>query len=1135
MNYTEIEIPDYGKLPEYTLKKEEIENHNTAYYENGMLVNVSPRNEAISLDEDRQVAYDARYIISDGKKYDLYNTDDIRAIIIPDMVEESNESDDNDGKIRIGGIRFHNVTRELAYHIKMRVKGAFCKELAVPLVYKAVNLMMASLTSYTRNDYKRMIDQLYAAGADDYAHYLDAQLRQVFPLYADKSYLNKANIQRALSLAKQFNSDYLEMPYELCVCGECAKYMGRLYSISGKDKRFPPLPDVILEKGMIHEGCSCSFWAGRYSNGQTIDKYFISDDGEVTYKPVDLLESSNRPFVDDRCVRAVERYERHVEKRRIKEIHEMSFIQRKKWGDRTAEYEWLMKKLPELCPKSLGAYTTAKKRKTKKYLAIQEAARALGRELNDDNIFTDEEKNMKEYCWCLHDSYNKALSAFREAYPETDSDLLKQIDDYSRKCALHLWLQFNTSMDICVSAINEVYQDSIGREEYSKERVEREKRFPSESAMTVPFFFYGIVNYDKKHRTDFSSRLAAMFQVLDITYALIDGKVEKAEANIVVKRQNELLKVCRANGVALYKSDVSIEKYIENTPKPSSEEPHEIISKEAKKIEKYTEKGTVDNELDALIGLKNAKKEIREITNFAKILKARKEKGLPVPSMSYHLVFTGNPGTGKTTVARIIAQIYKEIGIVSEGQLIEASAKDMIAGYTGQTAIKTGDLIKKAVGGVLFIDEAYTLLDKTGQGFGQEAIDTLLKEMEDKRDDLAVIVAGYDELMHEFINSNPGLKSRFNRYVHFDDYTADEMYSIFEGLCTKGGYVINTEAQQYIKDYFTLIREKAEEGFANGRTVRNTFETIISKQASRIVAEQSITEELLTTIEKQDVINAVGMINQPSESIEDVLNEFNSLVGLERAKDEVSELVFIVQNQQRRKAQGLKVPPLSLHLVFMGNPGTGKTTVARCIARIYKCLGLLSKGQLIETDRSGLVAGYVGQTAIKTQEVIQSALGGVLFIDEAYTLSSGGNNDFGQEAIDTLLKAMEDNRDDLVVIVAGYDDQMEQFVCSNPGLQSRFNRYIHFEDYDAEQMCEIFKHLCENNQYILSNDAEETVKRYFSDVTIAQIGNGRGARNVFEKVIIQQAKRIENASCLGQNIDLQEITVEDIRSAVGRG
>ena len=238
------------------------------------------------------------------------------------------------------------------------------------------------------------------------------------------------------------------------------------------------------------------------------------------------------------------------------------------------------------------------------------------------------------------------------------------------------------------------------------------------------------------------------------------------------------------------------------------------------------------------------------------------------------------------------------------------------------------------------------------------------------------------------------------------------------------------------------------------------------------------------------------------------MEKLNSLIGLSKAKSEVNDLISLVQLQQMRKAQGLSIPKVSLHLVFTGNPGTGKTTVARNIAQIYKSLGLVSKGQLVEIDRGGLVAGYVGQTAIKTQEVINQAIGGVLFIDEAYTLATGNDNDFGQEAIDTLLKAMEDYREDLVVIVAGYDDLMQNFIESNPGLKSRFNRYIHFEDYYAEEMMQIFEGLCDKNQYQITEEAKNKVKSYFEEVPSKVIGNGRGVRNIFEKTVTYQAKRI---------------------------
>lgn len=535
-------------------------------------------------------------------------------------------------------------------------------------------------------------------------------------------------------------------------------------------------------------------------------------------------------------------------------------------------------------------------------------------------------------------------------------------------------------------------------------------------------------------------------------------------------------------------------------------------------------------ELNALIGLSSAKNSISELRNFANIQQTRRKMGLPAPDISYHLVFTGNPGTGKTTVARLIARIYKELGLVSKGHLVEASAKDLIAGYIGQTAIKTGEVINEALGGVLFIDEAYALVDTNGHGYGQEAIDTILKEMEDHRSDLAVIVAGYSGPMEKFIRSNPGLKSRFNRFVHFDDYTPEELFEIFQSLCKKNAYTTDKQADKVIKEHLTVLAKSAGNDFANARTVRNLFESIIAKQATRISSEMDLSMEMLSTITEADV-SWCSETTAPTESLDDVVAELNSLIGLEMVKEEIADLIHVVEHQQRRKAKGLRVPPMSLHLVFMGNPGTGKTTVARYIARLYKCLGLLSKGQLVETDRSGLVAGYIGQTAIKTQDVINEAMGGVLFIDEAYTLNGNCSNDFGQEAIDTLLKVMEDKRDDFVVIVAGYPDLMDAFVQSNPGLESRFNRYIHFEDYSADEMLSIFKMSCQKNQYALTESAEAVVKDYFSTVSISDIANGRGARNLFEKVVTQQAKRTV-AMPESQADNLSTITADDVKNAL---
>ena len=270
----------------------------------------------------------------------------------------------------------------------------------------------------------------------------------------------------------------------------------------------------------------------------------------------------------------------------------------------------------------------------------------------------------------------------------------------------------------------------------------------------------------------------------------------------------------------------------------------------------------------------------------------------------------------------------------------------------------------------------------------------------------------------------------------------------------------------------------------------------------------------------------------PKEDIAKLREELNSLIGLDLVKREVDNLINLVTINKLRRDHGLKVEELSLHMVFSGNPGTGKTTVARIMSRIYRSLDILSKGHLVEVDRSGLVAGYVGQTALKTQEAVQKALGGVLFIDEAYALTTRGPQDYGQEAVETLLKAMEDHRDDLIVIVAGYIELMEEFVESNPGLESRFNRFIHFPDYTVEEMMGIFRMRCDKAGYTLAPEAGDALKGILEEKSKDSIGfgNARGVRNLFEKALSRQANRLAAMGNLTRE-QLMEIRAEDLEDA----
>jgi len=259
-------------------------------------------------------------------------------------------------------------------------------------------------------------------------------------------------------------------------------------------------------------------------------------------------------------------------------------------------------------------------------------------------------------------------------------------------------------------------------------------------------------------------------------------------------------------------------------------------------------------ELNSLVGLKKVKEDVKSLANVIKIMKMRKERGLPEVEMSLHLVFTGNPGTGKTTVARLLAGIYRELGVLSKGHLVEVDRSKLVAKYVGQTAPQVMEVVNQALGGVLFIDEAYSLVSRRGENdFGYEAVDTLIKAMQDHRDDLIVIVAGYPDKMEEFLNSNPGLQSRFNKYINFDDYTPEELLDIFRGMCKKNGYKLTENAEGKVKQMLEFLHETRSDSFANARTVRNLFEKLLTIQADRLAELESVSDEELSTITEEDL------------------------------------------------------------------------------------------------------------------------------------------------------------------------------------------------------------------------------------------------------------------------------------------
>jgi len=517
------------------------------------------------------------------------------------------------------------------------------------------------------------------------------------------------------------------------------------------------------------------------------------------------------------------------------------------------------------------------------------------------------------------------------------------------------------------------------------------------------------------------------------------------------------------------------------------------------------------DELDSLVGLEGVKAEVRKIVNKEKVDAARKAQGLPVAPRSLHMIFTGNPGTGKTTVARLLARIFRALGIVEKGQLVEVDRSGLVGRYMGETATKTSEKVDEALGGVLFVDEAYQLCTSDTDDYGKEAIATLLKRMEDERDRLIVIAAGYTDEMRDFLGANSGLASRFGIKIEFADYTVPELARIFRQQAAKNKYTLSGELDEGLEAAIEKLTRHRDKMFGNARFARQLFEDATGRQADRIAESGKFEGPELATLEMSDLGIGEKVADVRAPTIEEVLAELDGLVGMKSVKDEVRRLVATCRANKLREAQGIESATMSYNFVFTGNPGTGKTTVARILAKAFRALGILERGHLVETDRSGLVAAYSGQTALKTQKLVDSAVGGILFIDEAYQLNQGENDTYGSEAVATLLKRMEDERGRMVVIIAGYKDEMKRFFELNSGLESRFGRELFFPDFSVKELATIFRQTAAKNRYVLSPDVEKWIEPYIGVMTKDRgknFGNGRWARNLFEKTVERQSMRV---------------------------
>jgi SpoVK/Ycf46/Vps4 family AAA+-type ATPase len=554
-------------------------------------------------------------------------------------------------------------------------------------------------------------------------------------------------------------------------------------------------------------------------------------------------------------------------------------------------------------------------------------------------------------------------------------------------------------------------------------------------------------------------------------------------------------------------------------------------------------------ELDAMVGLGPVKEQVRSIAVSIEAARRRAVAGFGNDKPMRHFVFLGPPGTGKTTVARVIGKIFYAFGLLDTPEVVEAQRSDLVGEYLGATAIKTNDLIDSALGRVLFIDEAYSLVNEgDGQSdrFGAEAVQTLLKRAEDDRENLIIILAGYEKQTDAFLATNPGMGSRFATRIRFPSYSSEELLLLAEAQLRGKGEGLAVDARPALWRILEEVsRRRIADELGNGRFVRTLLEKAGQNRDVRVMGGGGDPQaEDLITIGAPDLDKAFAELTsrlrgyEDTPTLESAIAELDELVGLEPVKQQVRSIAAQLEVAKLRDRQGLASQPPARHFVFTGPSGTGKTTVARILGRIFAALGLLARPEVIEAHRPDLVGEHLGSTSIKTNRLVDSALGGVLFIDEAYSLHNdgySGGDAFGAEAVQTLLKRAEDDRDRLVIVLAGYPADMGRFLRSNPGLASRFSTKVAFPSYRAHDLSRIAVIQAEQAGDSFEPAALHVLDDIFGQAEqagrIDELGNGRFARSLFERACACRDVRVVRLGERATAADLTTLTVDDVRGA----
>ena len=550
-------------------------------------------------------------------------------------------------------------------------------------------------------------------------------------------------------------------------------------------------------------------------------------------------------------------------------------------------------------------------------------------------------------------------------------------------------------------------------------------------------------------------------------------------------------------------------------------------------------------EFDDFVGMNSVKDAIRRIVKEVAVQKQLIELGEAAEGLTkYNFILTGRPGTGKTTVARIFGRIFKALGVTSTDRVTERVPDQILSQYVNESSKNMNDAINEAMGGVLFLDEAYGIepMDEAGRSTsseGRDAIKLLMTRMENEAGKFVVICAGYPKEMETFMNSNPGLKRRFSHTIHIDDYTAEELLEIYERAAKAKKYNFSfaddTARTKALNMFRTMVAMKDDKFGNAGEAIKKVAETKtnINNRIQKIPCNQWTPEVLQTA----RVAYAEDIPYEEPEkiSVEECLGELNDLIGLEGVKTTLTKLAHTINNEIESAKLENRRPEIPLgHYLFLGNPGTGKTTVARLMGKILYSMGALPTPTVVEVEKSKLVGRFLGTTEAITSHIIDTAMGGILFIDEAYQLAPNTAYDgYEKDALDTLLKRLEDDRGKFVCIAAGYTYEMQAFIQSNSGIESRFpqRNWITFEDYNPDELLQIFKLFANKGGYVLDPLAENAVKAKLTALYNNRgrtFGNGREARNLFDEVKSNLAARLAEDGQPHTPEERKTIKMEDV-------